>query len=351
MNRQTQARRAGERRAQMTLLRLMCAVSVWRTLMTRVLPLTGCASWWTGLVCLLPGLIVAAIYRWGMALTHADTLSEAVRAALGRGGVMLLSVVLCVLLILDGVASITALVTIFTEGVGTRGTQWTLAILTGVVLLFSLHREGLARGAHLLRWMILAGGILLAGMLLADSRVDHLFPLFGDGRSSVLAAVRAGFSLAWPVTLLLSVEATPGQGRLRGAVLPAFGAVGALWLLLLTVPHELLARHRGLAMQLLLPTHYASNALRVIALSLLMLSFFLAIGGCAQTAVRQLCLPMKYPPAWLPYALLAALFLTQIMDTTALWRWLGMLEPWLLLPLAAMAVLTLLGAWIRRKNA
>ena len=351
MNRQTQARRAGERRAQMTLLRLMCAVSVWRTLMTRVLPLAGCASWWAGLVCLLPGLIVAAIYRWGMALTHADTLSEAVRAALSRGGVMLLSVVLCVLLILDGVASITALVTIFTEGVGTRGTQWTLAILTGAVLLFSLHREGLARGAHLLRWMILAGGILLAGMLLADSRVDHLFPLFGDGRASVLAAVKAGFSLAWPVTLLLTVESTPGQGRLRDAVLPVFGAVGALWLLLLTVPHELLARHRGLAMLLLLPTHYASNALRVIALSQLMLSFFLAIGGCAQTAVRQLCLPMKHPPAWLPYALLAALFLTQIMDTTALWRWLGMLEPWLLLPLAAMSVPTLLGAWIRRKNA
>ena len=127
--------------------------------------------------------------------------------------------------------------------------------------------------------------------------------------------------------------------------------MGALWLLLLTVPHELLARHRGLAMLLLLPTHYASNALRVIALSQLMLSFFLAIGGCAQTAVRQLCLPMKHPPAWLPYALLAALFLTQIMDTTALWRWLGIVEPWLLLPLAAMAVLTLLGAWIRRKNA
>ena len=42
----------------MTLLRLMCAVSVWRTLMTRVLPLAGCASWWAGLVCLLPGLIV-----------------------------------------------------------------------------------------------------------------------------------------------------------------------------------------------------------------------------------------------------------------------------------------------------
>lgn len=351
MNRQTQARLTGERRAQMTLLRLLCGASIWRTLMTRILPLAGSAAWWTGLVCLLPGFAVAGLFRWGMALTGKNTLPEAARAAVGRGGAILLSAVFAVLLALDGITSITALVTLFTEGVGTRGTQLTLALLTGGMLLFSLHQEGLARGAHLLRWGILAAALLLTVVLLSDVKPDNIFPLFGDGRASVLAAAKAGVSLAWPVTLLLTVEPIPGQGRLRSGVLPAFGAVGAVLLLLLTIPHELLSRHQGMAMLLLLPTHYASNALRVIALSLLMLVFFLAIGGCAQTAVQQFCLPMKHPPAWLPYALLTALFLTQAADTSALWRMLGMIEPWLLLPLAAISALMLFGTLLRRKRA
>lgn len=350
MNRQCQSRLAGEHRAQVTLLRLVCAVSIWRTLMTRVLPLGGASAWWVGLVCLIPGFVVAALLRWGMGLTGARTLHEAARAALGRPGGVLMPAVLWLLLVLDGIASITALVTLFAEGVGTRGTQLTLAVLTGVVLLFSLHREGLARGAHLLRWGMIAAALLLAVVILGDAKPDHLFPLFGDGRASAFAAAKAGISMAWPLVLLLTVEPIPGRGRLREGVLPAFGAVGALLLLTCSIPHELLSHHQGLAILLLLPTCFASNALRVIALSLLLLAFFLAIGGCAQVAVQQLCMPLKHPPVWLPYVLLAALFLTQAADTTSLWALLGLAEPWLLLPLAAIAVLTLPFAWIRRKK-
>ena len=63
MNRQTASRRDGERRAQVTLIRILCAVSIWRTAMTRLLPLCGGAAWWVTLVCLMPGFLVAALLR------------------------------------------------------------------------------------------------------------------------------------------------------------------------------------------------------------------------------------------------------------------------------------------------
>lgn len=350
MNRQALSRLDGERRARLTLLRLLCAVSVWRTVMTRILPLCGASAWWTALLCLLPGFAVAALFRLVMTVTHSATLTEALRACLGQAGAMLLSITLTALLLVEGVSSITVLITLFTEGLGTRGTQLTLAILTGVVLLFSLHREGLSRAAHFLRWVMAAAAALAAGFLIADSRLDCLFPIRGDGDASVLAAIKAGCSLAWPVTLLLTTEPAAGQGRLRSGVLPVFGAVAAVFLLTLTIPHELLVRQNGVADMLLLPTRYVPNALRLIALCLLMLAFFLVIGGCAQLATVHLCMPLKNAPAWLPYVLLAAMFLTQAADVSRLWAVLGNIEPWLIAPLAAMAVVSLVIALIRRKS-
>ena len=350
MNRQTLSRIDGERLAQRTLIRLLCAVSIWRTAMTRVLPLCGASAWWTTLLCLVPGFSVTILLRLVMHMTRTATITEAVRACLGRGGTMLSSLAFVVFLLLDGVSSITALITLFTEGLGTRGTQFTLAILTGVVLLFSLHREGLARAAYFLRWGMIAAAVLLAAFLLTDAKLDNLFPLHGDGDRSVLAAVKSGFSLAWPVALLLTVPPSSGQGRLRSGVLPAFGAVAAVFLLTMNVPHELLIRQKGLAGLLLLPTKFAPNALRVIAMCLLMLTFFLAIGAAAQLGTDHLCMPFKSVPAWLPYALLAAMFLSQAGDVSTLWRWLGYIEPWLIVPLALLAAVSLTIALIRRKT-
>ena len=39
-------RRQAEQCARLTLIRLLCAVSVWRTVITRILPLCGAAAWW-----------------------------------------------------------------------------------------------------------------------------------------------------------------------------------------------------------------------------------------------------------------------------------------------------------------
>lgn len=349
MNRQKLSRLDGERRAQGTLVHLLCAVSVWRTVMTRVLPLCGAAAWWTALLCLLPGFLVAALFRFTMYLTGAATLPEAMRASLGRAGALLLSVTLAVLLAVDAASSITALITLFTQGVGTRGTPLTLAALTGAVLLLSLHREGLARGVHFLRFVMLAAFVLLAGFLLGDAKPDHLFPLYGDGRASAMAAAEAGLSLAWPVVLLLTYEPPRGRRRLTGGVLPVFLALGAVLLVILSIPHEQLIRQDGLAALLLLPTRYAPNALRVIALSLLMLTFFLAIGAAVQLGTTQLFASAQKAPGWLPYAVLTGLLLTQAGDSSTLWQCLGGIEPWLLTPLALLALFAWPIALNRRK--
>ena len=348
MNRQLASRALGERAAQMALLRLLCAVSIWRTAMTRVLPLCGASAWWTALLCLLPGFGVAALLRWTMHLTRTSILAEAFRACLGKAGAAVLSAVLAVLLLAEGASGMTAMITVFTQGVGTRGTQFTLAVLTGAVLAFSLHREGLPRAAYFLRWGMAAAAVLLAAFSLGDAHLDGLFPLYGEGVTSVWAAWKAGASLAWPVALLLTVEPSPRRGRLCGGVLPVFGAVGAVLLTTLTILHERLVGQSGLAAWLLLPMRYAPNALRVGALCLMLLAFFLAVGAAVQLAATQAEMACGRLPRWTVYVLLAALVLTQTAETSALWAILGAVEPWLLASLAMLAVVTLPIALIGR---
>ena len=343
-------RRQAEQCARLTLLRLLCAVSVWRTVMTRILPLCGAAAWWTALICLLPGLLTAALLRLILHLTQCSTLAEAARACGGRLGVAILCLSLTVLLTVEGISSVTALITLFTEGVGTRGTQFSLAVLTGVFLLCSLHREGLARAAFLMRWGLLAAFLVLIAAVLPSIQLDSAFPLHGEGDASVQSGLSAGMSLGWPLALLLTVPPTAGERRLRSGILPVFLALGAVLLLTLTVPHERLVQSQELAECLLLPARYTGNALRVLTLSLLMLSFFLSIGAAVQLATAQLLQPWRSVPAWLPHALLAALVLTQTADIPLLWQLLGRIEPWLLAPLLGLGLLGLLSAMIRRNR-
>ena len=350
MNQETLSRLDGERRAQQSLLHLLCAVSIWRTAMTRILPLCGAAAWWVTLLCLLPGLLTALLFRFAMHLTGTSTLVEAMRAVLGKGGAVLLSAALALPLAADALASLTALITLFTQGIGTRGTPLTLALLTGGALIVSLHREGLSRGAYFLRWGMIGAVALLAAFALAEVRLDGIFPLYGDGRGSVLAAVEAGVSLAWPLTLLLTSQSPRHTNRMRAASVPVLLPSGLLLLLTLTTPHELLVRESGLAAALMLPIRYAPNALRVLALSLMMLCFFLTIGASVQLLAGQVTVHMKATPGWLPCALLAVLLLTQAADASLLWHALGVLGPWVLLPLLLLSLCTWPIALTRRKR-
>ena len=343
-----QARLAGELRAQTTFRQLICIVSILRTALTRIVPMAGSGAWWLTLVCLLPGLAVYGLMLLGMRLTGAATATDLARACLGRLGGWLLPWLLAAALLMDGTASITALITVFTEGVGTRGTQLTLAILTGAVLLTCLHREGLPRAAYLLRWVLLGAAVLTAVFGLGNVRADGLFPMLGEGQASLRAAFDAGWSLAWPMVLLLTIPKEAERPRIC-AVCPVILAVLlALLFLTLTVPHELLIRSRSLADSLLQPTRYVSSAVRTLAQCLLMLVFFLAIGGAAQLSTDFLCAPMGQPPRWLPYAVLILLTATQALQPGMLWRVLGIVEPWLLVPFAVLAAACLPIAIIRR---
>ncbi len=344
MNRQLAARTKEEIRAGRTMVQVLCAVSVWRTAVVQIVPQGGASGWWTALCCLIPGFLAALLLRAGMALCGASTVTEAVRACLGKAGAAAFSLLLTALLLVEATLSLTALLTVFTQALGTRGTQFTLAVLTGVVMLFALHRDGLPRAVYLLRWGMTVAALLLAVFALGQTHVDALFPL---QRAAQVLPVPG---LAWPVVLLLTISQGEKRGRLCSGVLPAGCAVGALLITALTVPHEQLLQRSSLADALLQPAWYCPNALRVLWLCLLMLTFFLAIAASVQLATQHLCAPFAKVSDWLPHLALAAVVLTQLADPRRLLALLNAVQPWLLLPLAGVALVMPFIALIRRKR-
>ena len=348
---QLSMRMMGERRARQCLIRLVAVVSILRTLLTRVLPLAGSAGWWMAVVCLLPGLAVYALLVLSMRLTGTAVLSDMLRAVFGMPGAWVLAAVISALLLFDGVASMTTLITLFTEGVGTAGTQFTLAALTGAALLFCLHREGLARGVFFLRWIMLAALAVMAFDWLDMAHLDGLFPLLGDGVPSLIAALRAGASLAWPLILLLTAEPVHEGMRFRPLLPVLLLCLGVVLLTCLSLPHEILVTHHDLAGSLLEMTLHLQPATRTMAVCLLILTLFLAIGGTAHLLTASLTAPMGRSVTWLPYVIVVLLVAAQCLNIESLWRFLGLCGPWLLAPLAALAPLTVIAALIRRRRA
>ena len=345
------ARMAGERRTERCLIRLVATVSILRTLLTRVLPLAGSAGWWMTLVCFLPGLAVYGLLLLLMHLTKTAVLTDALRFCFGRFGAWLLAAVLAALLLLDGASSMTALITLFTEGIGTEGTQFTLALLTGAVLCFCLHRDGLPRGVFFLRWLMLGALAAMAFDWLGMSRLDGLFPLLGDGVPSLIAALEAGASLAWPLVLLLTAEPVRPGVRIRPVLPVLLLCLGVVLLTCLSLPHELLVTHHDLSGSLLEMTLHLQPAVRMLAICLLLLTLFLTLGGTAHLITGALAAPVGRGHAWLPYAAVALLVLSQLMDIRALWTFLSASEPWLLAPLTALAVAALPAALVKRRRA
>lgn len=344
------ARTAGERRVESTMLGLLCGVSIGRGALTGIVPGCGASAWWVTALCLLPGFLVTGLLAGMMRLTHSPTLAEAFRRAWGMPGAWLAAGLLAALLLVDGVSSITVLTTLFTQGIGTRGTQLTLAILTGVLLLCSLHREGLARGIFLLRWGMAAAVCIVAACLLPQARLDRLFPLGGEGRSTLCAAMKGSISLGWPTVLFLCPQGKTRRGSLCKAWFAAMAAVAVLLLLNLTVPHEVILADTRLSAMLLLPLRFAPNALRVVGVSLMMLALFLSMGASVQLAARSLCMPIGRELKGLPHVLVGVLVASQGMDAARLWRWLGQVSPWMLLALLACAVLLLPGLNRRKRG-
>ena len=129
-----QKRRAGKRQTQNALIGLLSAVSMTRIGLTQLLPLCGSAAWWLSAACMLPGLFVYGALRLLLRHTHTRTLTDCARKLLGNFGIILIMLTLTLPLLLDGIASLTALITFFTEGIGARGSQFTLIGVYGIVL-------------------------------------------------------------------------------------------------------------------------------------------------------------------------------------------------------------------------
>lgn len=334
-----QIREAGERRALRTQVRLLACVSILRTAVTRILPLCGSAGWWMAAACMVPALCVYALCRWAMYRTHTNVLTDCVRSLLGSWGVWALSILLVVMLLWDGASSMTVLITMFTEGIGSEGTQTTMAALTAAALLLCLNREGLARGAYFLRWLILGVLAIAVINLLAMGSWDHLFPWMGSGEASAGAAFCAGMSLGWPLILLLMMKPViPGQSRLMDGVLPAGLCALVCLSIVWAVPCELLISHPALADSLLLPVVFLSPLVKIMVYSLWMLVLFLQIGSAARISADYILAPSGRELRWLAGALVIALAATQMTSIGGLWRILGLVEPWLLAPLAPLSV-------------
>lgn len=332
----TALRRRSELRARCSLVQMLCTVSILRTALTRILPLAGTSAWWVTLLSLLPGAVVFLLCALAMRLTRTPTLTELARRCLGPGGAWLLCGTMALLLLADGASSVTALITLFTEGIGTRGTRLTLAILTGIALCACLHREGLPRGVQLLRWPLLAGALIAAVTQASSLRADHLFPLLGDGLPSAAAALRAGVSLGWPLLLLLMLPWEEASPRFAAVSPIVPGVVVPLLLLLLAVPHEALLRPLSLAGSLMLPARHAGPAVQMLVHCLQMLGGFLGVAGASALSADFIGAPLSRRPGWLPCAAAIALTFSQALDVSALWRALSALSPWLLLPPAVL---------------
>lgn len=348
---QLSMRLMGERRTSQCIIRLVAVTSMLRTLLTRVLPLAGSAGWWLTICCFVPGLAVYALLVLSMRITKTVVLPDMARTVWGPFGAWLLAGVLGALLLLDGVSSMTALVTLFTEGIGAQGTQFTLALLTGAVLCFCLHKEGLSRGVFFLRWLMLAALAVIALDWLSMAHLDGLFPVLGDGVPSLMAALRAGMSLAWPLALLLIAEPVHPGVRIRPVSPVLLLGFGVVLLTCLSLPHELLVTHHSLSGSMLEMTLHLHPAVRMLAICLLLLVLFLTLGGTAHLLTGCVTAPMAQAPGWLPFVVVAIFVASQLLDTRTLWSLFGQWEPWLLTPLAALAVVSLPVALIRRRRA
>lgn len=289
-----QKRRAGQRQTQNALIGLLSAVSMTRIGLTQLLPLCGSAAWWLSAACMLPGLCVYGALRLLLRHTHTRTLTDCARKLLGNFGGILIMLTLTLPLLLDGIASLTALITFFTEGIGARGSQFTLTLLSGI---------------------------------------------------------RSAWGMSWVLLLLLEFPAEEGARRTPAMFVALLPCPVILLLLSLSIPPELTVPGRSLASGLVLPTLFLQPAVRTLAQCLLMMTLFLSIAGSAQLAARFLTSSCQKPKKWVPYALIGLLTLTQLFDISRLWRVLTAFTAWSLAPGVLLLLVLTIARLCRREKA
>lgn len=294
--------------------RLVACVTILRTAVTRIIPLAGSAGWWVVPICLLPGVLLYALGALGIRRSDSP----------GRLAYFMASFALLV----DAAGSMTALVTLFTQGIGSQGTQFTLGLVACGMLLFSLNRDGLARGISFLRKPLLLMLALAAAGHLAQARADHIFPVLGGGMPSLWRAFVDGIGMGWVFLLPLLARSEKRNG-VAEVLPPVLLCVGVLAAICLSFPHERLIRAVALG-DSLVQTVQLPPSLRLVGICLWMGALFLSIGSACSLGGRYLLVPFGRERVWLPRLLAILLSTLQCLPVRGLWQTLGNMEPWLL---------------------
>lgn len=334
----------GDRRARQMQVQFLCCVSMVRCVVMQMLPLCGSALWWVAPLCMAPGIVVYLLISTGLKRSGAATV-QAATAKAGKVVRWITGGLVFLLLMLDGAASMTALITAFTQGIGTEGTQLTLAGLTLLALLGCMKKDGLPWGIYMMRKGLMSLALVIAAVMTSMANVDGIHPVLGTGSGGILAAIRAGAGMAWPLILLTTIE-PPRPGIIRPVLPVAAVTFGAGIMLCLVYPCEVLIRSGTMAERLLMPALHLPQALRTLAHSLGMLTLFLEIASVVQLSAERLAEISGRDRIWFPYVIAAALAGTQALDIHRLWRGVSsMLEV-----LPAGVVVVGIALWLRRKS-
>lgn len=339
-------REAAERRARLTALRLIAAVSLLRAGAGYLLPRNGAAGWWTLLVCLAPAWAVYLLAWLAMSRCGASTLRQAAERLLGRGFARLLGWIEAACLAAEGASCLTTLVTLLDEGVGVAVSPAALAAITASAVALCLPGMGLARSVQLLRWPMLLLAALAAVDLLGGARIDHLCPLLGDGAVRSVRRALPCAGVGWPLILLLEVSPPDTGRRTRGWCAPLL-VPAAMLLVTLAFPHEILTLHTGLAESLLLPGMFVSPANRTILLCLWILLTALTAAVCVKGAATA---ALRRPALWPSGMLLAGCAALQLAGADAVVPLLRQAQAWLAAGLGACTAVLFLRGMTRRSK-
>jgi len=334
-----QQRLMADRSCHRCLLRFLCVVSVLRSVLTLVVPVAGSASWWLVPALLIPGTVCFVVVSGCMRATKTTTLGECTGRLLGRWGSAVAGWMAALLLVVDGMTTMTTLVCFFVEGIHTVGTQVVMTLLTCAVLVWCLDQAGLPRGIWLLKWVMLAAAVIVGANLVGMAKMDHLYPWLGNGRWSVWEALKAGAGLSWPLVLLLTQPPVrEGTSHVRELPLPLLSMLAGTALLLAAFSNEALTSIGTLAQALTLPVMYLHPAVKMLMQCLLMLALFLLLAAQVHTAFAQVkdALPRRW--AYVPHAMVVVIGLTQLLPIKRLWSVLRIAQPWLLLPIVALTL-------------
>ena len=228
-----------------------------------------------------------------------------------------------------------------------------MALVTLLAALCCCQEKGLPRCVWLLRFPLLVLALLLLADLLTKAQLDFLHPISGAGDALNQRLFLSQNALGWP--LLLFAELPPGTGqRETGPLSPLVLFLLMLSAAVLALPTELAMTAKNLADAMLLPLVFLTPTNRLLALVGWMVGLLLALAISLRWGTSLLRALGKPHHSWPFYAGLAVLLLApQLAGTQTLRHALKLLQPWLLVPGAALLLALVPGAILcqRRRSA